>query len=40
MNALALALVDSSDGTAATGMRDGTYRLGNFEVSVAGGVCG
>jgi N-acetylglucosamine-6-phosphate deacetylase len=27
-----------SDGTAATGMRDGTYRLGNFEVSVAGGV--
>ena len=27
-----------SDGTAATGMRDGTYRLGNFEVSVTGGV--
>jgi N-acetylglucosamine-6-phosphate deacetylase len=27
-----------SDGTAATGMPDGTYRLGTFEVSVAGGV--
>jgi N-acetylglucosamine-6-phosphate deacetylase len=27
-----------SDGTAATGMRDGTYRLGNFEVNVTGGV--
>jgi N-acetylglucosamine-6-phosphate deacetylase len=27
-----------SDGTAATGMPDGTYRLGNFEVNVAGGV--
>ena len=25
-----------SDGIAATGMRDGNYRLGNFEVSVAG----
>jgi N-acetylglucosamine-6-phosphate deacetylase len=28
-----------SDGTAATGMPDGQYRLGNFEVSVQGGVC-
>ncbi|MGH9771563.1 MAG: N-acetylglucosamine-6-phosphate deacetylase [Candidatus Acidiferrales bacterium] len=28
-----------SDGTAATGMRDGNYRLGNFEVSVRDGVC-
>jgi N-acetylglucosamine-6-phosphate deacetylase len=28
-----------SDGTAATGMPDGTYRLGTFEVSVSGGVC-
>jgi N-acetylglucosamine-6-phosphate deacetylase len=28
-----------SDGTAATGMPDGRYRLGNFEVRVAGGVC-
>lgn len=28
-----------SDGTAATGMPDGTYRLGSFEVTVAGGVC-
>jgi len=27
-----------SDGTAATGMPDGKYRLGNFEVNVAGGV--
>jgi N-acetylglucosamine-6-phosphate deacetylase len=27
-----------SDGTAATGMPDGNYRLGTFEVSVAGGV--
>jgi N-acetylglucosamine-6-phosphate deacetylase len=27
-----------SDGTAATGMPDGKYRLGTFEVSVAGGV--
>lgn len=27
-----------SDGTAATGMPDGTYRLGTCEVSVAGGV--
>jgi N-acetylglucosamine-6-phosphate deacetylase len=27
-----------SDGTAATGMGDGRYRLGNFEVEVAGGV--
>ena len=27
-----------SDGTAATGMPDGKYRLGNFEVSVAAGV--
>src|SRR3989449_2424978 len=28
-----------SDGTAATGMPDGKYRLGTFEVTVAGGVC-
>ncbi|MGH9714621.1 MAG: N-acetylglucosamine-6-phosphate deacetylase [Candidatus Acidiferrales bacterium] len=28
----------ASDGTAATGMHDGTYRLGNFEVTVKGGV--
>lgn len=28
-----------SDGIAATGMPDGKYRLGNFEVSVEGGVC-
>jgi N-acetylglucosamine-6-phosphate deacetylase len=28
-----------SDGTAATGMPDGTYRLGNFQVTVSGGVC-
>jgi N-acetylglucosamine-6-phosphate deacetylase len=28
-----------SDGTAATGMPDGTYRLGTFEVVIAGGVC-
>ncbi|HEY6904696.1 MAG TPA: N-acetylglucosamine-6-phosphate deacetylase [Candidatus Acidoferrales bacterium] len=28
-----------SDGIAATGMRDGNYRLGNFEVSVRGGIC-
>ncbi len=28
-----------SDGTAATGMPDGTYRLGTFEVVVTGGVC-
>lgn len=28
-----------SDGTAATGMRDGSYRLGNFEVTVKDGVC-
>jgi N-acetylglucosamine-6-phosphate deacetylase len=27
-----------SDGTAATGMPDGTYRLGTFEVRVSGGV--
>ncbi len=27
-----------SDGTAATGMRNGNYRLGNFEVSVTDGV--
>lgn len=27
-----------SDGIAATGMRDGNYRLGNFEVTVSGGV--
>jgi N-acetylglucosamine-6-phosphate deacetylase len=28
-----------SDGTAATGMPDGRYRLGSFEVNVSGGVC-
>jgi N-acetylglucosamine-6-phosphate deacetylase len=28
-----------SDGTAATGMKDGTYRLGTFDVTVSGGVC-
>jgi N-acetylglucosamine-6-phosphate deacetylase len=28
-----------SDGTAATGMPDGSYRLGTLAVSVAGGVC-
>jgi len=28
-----------SDGTAATGMPDGNYRLGPFEVTVSGGVC-
>jgi N-acetylglucosamine-6-phosphate deacetylase len=28
-----------SDGIAATGMPDGSYRLGNFEVSVRDGVC-
>jgi N-acetylglucosamine-6-phosphate deacetylase len=28
-----------SDGIAATGMRDGEYRLGNFAVSVKDGVC-
>ena len=28
-----------SDGTAATGMPDGRYRLGTFEVTVSGGVC-
>lgn len=28
-----------SDGTAATGMPDGTYRLGTFDVTVSGGVC-
>lgn len=28
-----------SDGTAATGMPDGTYRLGTFEVTVSGGAC-
>ncbi|HVB98770.1 MAG TPA: N-acetylglucosamine-6-phosphate deacetylase [Candidatus Dormibacteraeota bacterium] len=28
-----------SDGTAATAMPDGTYRLGTFEVRVLGGVC-
>jgi N-acetylglucosamine-6-phosphate deacetylase len=28
-----------SDGTAATGMPDGNYRLGTFEVTVFGGVC-
>jgi N-acetylglucosamine-6-phosphate deacetylase len=32
------ALILVSDGTAATGMPDGKYRLGTFEVSVAGGV--
>ena len=28
-----------SDGISATGMPDGTYRLGTFDVSVSGGVC-
>jgi N-acetylglucosamine-6-phosphate deacetylase len=28
-----------SDGVSATGMPDGTYTLGNFEVTVSGGVC-
>jgi N-acetylglucosamine-6-phosphate deacetylase len=28
-----------SDGTAATGMPDGRYRLGSFEVNVSGAVC-
>lgn len=28
-----------SDGTAATGMRDGSYRLGTFDVIVSGGIC-
>lgn len=28
-----------SDGTAATGMKDGSYRLGTFDVTVSGGVC-
>jgi N-acetylglucosamine-6-phosphate deacetylase len=28
-----------SDGTSATGMPDGTYRLGTFEMIVSGGVC-
>jgi N-acetylglucosamine-6-phosphate deacetylase len=28
-----------SDGTAATGMPDGSYRLGTFDVTVADGVC-
>jgi N-acetylglucosamine-6-phosphate deacetylase len=28
-----------SDGTSATGMPDGKYRLGTFEVMVSGGVC-
>jgi N-acetylglucosamine-6-phosphate deacetylase len=29
----------ASDGTSATGMPDGTYRLGTMEVTVKGGVC-
>jgi len=28
-----------SDGTAATGMRDGSYRLGTFDVTVTEGIC-
>ena len=28
-----------SDGIAATGMRDGNYRLGNFDVNVRNGIC-
>jgi len=28
-----------SDGISATGMPDGTYRLGGLEVTVSGGVC-
>jgi N-acetylglucosamine-6-phosphate deacetylase len=33
-----LGMILVSDGTAATGMPDGTYRLGTLEVKVAGGV--
>lgn len=33
------AVIAVSDGIAATGMPDGKYRLGNFEVTVEGGVC-
>jgi N-acetylglucosamine-6-phosphate deacetylase len=36
-NAESILLV--SDGTAATGMPDGEYRLGNIDVTVSGGVC-
>ena len=32
-------IVFVSDGTSATGMPDGRYRLGTFEVTVSGGVC-
>jgi N-acetylglucosamine-6-phosphate deacetylase len=32
-------LILISDGISATGMPDGTYRLGEFEVTVSGGVC-
>lgn len=28
-----------SDGTAATGMRDGSYRLGTFDMTVSDGIC-
>jgi N-acetylglucosamine-6-phosphate deacetylase len=31
-------IILASDGTAATGMADGNYRLGNFDVTVKGGV--
>jgi len=33
------AVLAVSDGTSATGMSDGNYRLGNFEVVVRDGVC-
>lgn len=33
------AMIAVTDGTSATGMPDGKYRLGNFEVAVEGGVC-
>ena len=32
-------LILISDGISATGMPDGTYKLGGFEVTVSGGVC-
>ena len=38
LNAKPGAVILVSDGTAATGMPDGKYRLGNFDVQVIGGV--
>jgi len=38
MNAKPGKVILVSDGTAATGMSDGKYRLGNFDVQVTGGV--